>query len=445
MGTPEITKSGPKSCPPQGRHPAPAPRYHRVRKLVHLACFLVFVLLPFFNLMRFDIPRQRSYVAGYELQISEFGILFFAMMFLMFVIVVSSVVYGRIYCGYLCPQMIFSEASIATENWLRRKVNKHFIRLPAARRALMARGAFYAVVGAASVFLAFIFISYFVPPADLIRRLASFDLHTAGGISGAVVTLITFLDFTLLRQRFCTTVCPYGYLQGMLGDKNTLLVTYRDDKHDCIECKKCVRDCLMGIDIRKSPYQIECVHCGECIDSCADILGKLGKDGLIHYTWGETGSVVETETAWYRRLGLRDSKRVVVLLVTLFYLCGLYVALSMRRTVLVQLQPVRTQLYRVGTDGTIYNTFRIKLANRGSREASVALWLEGLPTATITLQPSPVVLKAGENLEREFEVAARLTAGSGEVNRFRIVASTGEKDPEVFEETFLMPQEKKSQ
>ncbi|MGJ5816295.1 4Fe-4S dicluster domain-containing protein [Paludibaculum fermentans] len=445
MATPETSSRPTKSCGHNTNPPPPRPHYHRVRKLVHLTCFLIFVLLPFFNVMRFDIPRQRFYFAGYELLISEFGIIFFALMFLMFVIVVSSVVYGRIYCGYMCPQMIFSEASLETESWIKRKVTKYLIKWPAARRNLLARGLFYAAVGLASVFLSFIFISYFVTPSDLIRRLASLDMHTAGGISGAVVTLITFLDFTLLRQRFCTTVCPYGYLQGMLGDGNTLLVTYRDENQECIECKKCVRDCLMGIDIRKSPYQIECVHCGECIDSCADILGKLGKPGLIHYTWGETGNVVENETAWYRKLGIRDSKRVVVLLVTLFYLSGLYVALSMRRTILVQLQPVRTSMFRLGSDGTVYNTFRVKLSNRGSSDASVAFWLEGLPSGALTLQPSPVPLKAGETIDRQFEVAVRPFAGANEVNRFRILASTGEKDPEVFEETFLMPQEKKSQ
>ena len=112
---------------------------------------------------------------------------------------------------------------------------------------------------------------------------------------------MTFLDFTLVRQRFCTTVCPYGYLQGMLGDGNTLLVHYRDETHDCIECKKCVRVCPMGIDIRKSPFQIECIHCAECIDACDEILARLKKPGLIHYTWGEKGELLADTTPrpWY--------------------------------------------------------------------------------------------------------------------------------------------------
>jgi cytochrome c oxidase accessory protein FixG len=448
MAVPESEVQGCAGC--GDRAPAPPPpdrlNYHNIRKLIHLLCFLVFLALPFSNVMRFDIPRQRFYFFGVQLWISEFGIIFFAMMFLMFVIVASSVVYGRVYCGYMCPQMIFSEASVAVENWLARKVNKHFIKWPAPRRKLISRLAWLAIIGVASVFLAFIFISYFVEPRDLLGRLLSLDIRTAGGISGAVVTLITFLDFTLLRQRFCTTVCPYGYLQGMLGDGNTLLVTYRDDQHACIECKKCVRVCQMGIDIRKSPYQMECVHCGECIDACGGVMNRLGKDTLIHYTWGETGAVVEQETTWYRKLGIRDAKRVVVLLVTLFYLIGLTLALSMRRTVLVQLTPIRAKLYRVDEAGVIYNTFRVRLANRGSQPATVTLSLDGLPTARLTPAPASVLLQSGETTEREVEVSTTRFAGAQDVNHFRIVASaTGESKPEVFEETFLMPPEGKAQ
>ena len=90
--------------------------WHKLRKRIHLLCFLVFLALPFLNVVRFDIPQQRFYFAGYELWINEFAIIFFAMMFLMFLVVASSVFYGRVYCGYLCPQMIFSEASVASRD-----------------------------------------------------------------------------------------------------------------------------------------------------------------------------------------------------------------------------------------------------------------------------------------------------------------------------------------
>jgi cytochrome c oxidase accessory protein FixG len=428
------------------RKPAlpPPPTYHRTRKAIHAACFVIFVLLPFSNILRFDIPKQRFHFLGQELWISEFGILFFSLMFLMFLIVVAAVLYGRIYCGYLCPQMIFSEASIAVENQLRRLVNRTFRTSSPSVRHALARASFYVVLGAASVFLAFVFISYFVEPRDLLQRLLSFDLHTAAGVSGAIVTLITFLDFTLVRQRFCTTVCPYGYLQGMLTDGNTLLVQYRDEKQACIECKKCVRICHMGIDIRTSPYQMECVHCGECVDACVDVLGRLGQEGLIHYAWGEAGPLLKDRSEpWYRRIGLRDAKRVVVMLVLLFYASGLFVALSMRHAVLVRLTPERTTLYRLGGDGRVYNGFRLNVANRSSKAASVAISSEGLPGAEISLKQNPLHLEPGAQIQEVFEIAVTPFRDQQEVNRFRIRArAEPEGTEDVIDLTFLMPMER---
>lgn len=427
----------------------PQTTYHRYRRLIQLGCFLIFVALPFFNVMRFDIPRERFYFAGYELWINEFGILFFTLLFLLYVIAAASMLYGRIYCGYFCPQMIFSEASLAVEDKIKRTVNKRFIKLPAAKRQWISRALFYAVLAAASVFLAFVFISYFVEPRDLAGRLFSFDIQTAGGICGAATTLLTFLDFAFVRQGFCKTICPYGYLQGMLGDNETLVVQYRDGdgkaaKKDCIECKKCVRICHMGIDIRKSPYQMECIHCGECIDACTDVLGRLGKESLIHYAWGERGELLtDQRTPLLRRLGLRDGKRIVVLLLLLFYASGLFAVLSMRDNVLVKIAPVRTELYRIDAAGQIHNTFRLTVANRQSKDAELTLSLKGLPDARI--EPAqPLQLKAGEELQTQFEIVVppgKLPQG---VNHFEIISQAAPiAETTTTRMTFITPTEKK--
>jgi len=406
--------------------------WHHLRKRVHLACFVLFLVLPFLNVIRFDIPRQRFYCFGQELWINEFGIVFFSLMFLMFLVVASSVFYGRVYCGYLCPQMIFSEASVSVETWIRRKVTKRF-----GRREWLARALWLAVLGAASVVLAFVFISYFVEPRDLVRRLLAFDVKTAGGISGAAVTLLTFLDFTLVRQRFCTTVCPYGYLQGMLSDDHTLLVHYRDDGHDCIECKKCVRICPMGIDIRHSPFQIECIHCAECIDACVEVLAKLKKPGLIHYTWGEKGAVAsQRRQPW-------DGKRVVVVLVLLFYASGLFTALAMRRAVLVRIAPERATLYRL-EGGRVYNRFRYTIANRGGKPAAVVFSIQQLNGATLAMEHNPVAVKPGESALGTFDISAPAGSRTDLVSHFTIVTSTvPDQVTDTIPMTFLAPVEGK--
>ena len=413
--------------------------YHRFRKAIHAVCVLIFVALPFANLIRADIPHQRFYFFGYELWISEFAIIFFSLMFLMFVVAAMAMFYGRVYCGYLCPQMIFSEASLALESKLTRTINK-YVRWNARWRKLLSKSIFYAIAAAASVVLAFVFISYFVEPRDLLHRLLAFDIKTTGGIAGATTTLLTLLDFLFLRQRFCTTVCPYGYLQGMLGDGDTLIVQYRDEGRECIECKKCVRVCHMGIDIRTSPYQIECIHCGECIDACADVLGRLGKQGLISYVWGEQGEQLGTGSkTWYQKLGIRNAKRVVVLLIILFYAAGLFTALSMRRTVLVRIAPDRTTMYHLGADGTVYNRFRIEVANRGQRQAIAQFSIEDLPGTKFVDFENAVLVDAGQTIEREVDIGAPPgTPLAPGVNHFRILSRVGNERDSV-EETFITP------
>ena len=415
--------------------------WHRVRRIIHVLCFLIFVALPFFNVMRFDIPRQRFYIFGNELWINEFAIIFFSLLFLMFVIAAISIMYGRVYCGYLCPQMIFSEASINLEERVKTFVSKYFAKRSMAVRAWIQRIAVYAVLGVGSVFLAFVFISYFVEPRDLLGRLLSLDIVTAGGFAGAVVTLITFADFAFLRQTFCTTVCPYGYLQGILGDDHTLVVQYRDPEEICVECKKCIRVCHMGIDIRKSPYQIECIHCGECVDACKLIMGKFGKDTLIHYAWGEKGELLgDKKMKWYQRIGVRDVKRLAVFAIILIYGTSLAVALSLRHSVLVQIAPNRATLYRIGDDNRVYNTFRMTLANRGKQEATVKLSIDGLPDARFALDAPEFKLASGEELKREFEISVPKSDAGIEVNHFRIKAvAAPDSTEDVFEETFIMP------
>ncbi|MBI4903727.1 MAG: 4Fe-4S binding protein [Acidobacteria bacterium] len=429
--------------------PVPPPRlYHAFRKRIHLICFLVFVGLPFFDVMRFDIPKQRFYFAGQEIWINEFAIIFFALMFLLFVIAGASMLYGRVYCSYFCPQMIFSELSLALEERWQKWINKHFIQWPAGRRKAAARVGFYATLAGVSVFLAFVFISYFVEPRDLIRRLMQFDIVTAGGIAGAVTTIFTFLDFAFVRLRFCKMICPYGYLQGMFSDKQTLLVVYRDGtakEKACIECKKCVRVCHMGIDIRKSPFQIECIHCGECVEACDDVLARLKKPGLIHYTWGEQGELLgstmgDNPRPWWYRMGLRDAKRAVVVFVLLFYASGLTVALSMRQTVSVRIQPDRTVLYATNEAGEITNAFRLNLANRGGQDSEIRIDAEGLQGARLVIPAEALRIEGGESRQIVFHVAVTKGVLPPGVNHFRFRATWSPKGTEqVYPMTFITP------
>jgi polyferredoxin len=223
----------------------------------------------------------------------------------------------------------------------------------------------------------------------------------------------------------------------MLGDGNTLLVHYRDETHECIECKKCVRVCPMGIDIRKSPFQIECVHCAECIDACDEILARLKKPGLIHYAWGEKGPL----TAGHRQPW--DAKRVIVLLVLAGYASGLFVAMGMRRSVLVQVSPIRATLYKLDADGRISNRFRYSLSNRSPRPAAVIFSIQQLPGATLALAPNPIPVQPGATVQGEFEISSPGGSRRDPVSHFTIVSSTvPDQVTDSIPMTFLGPEGK---
>lgn len=410
------------ALPPKGRAHRP------LRKRIHLGFLLVFLALPGSNLMRFDLPRQRFYFGGAELAISEFSILFFALMFLMVLLVASAIVYGRIYCSYACPQMIFSEWSLALERWTAKRFSPW-----------AGKGVFYLILAAGSVLLAFAFTSYFVAPGDLLSRLLRADLVTVGGITGASVTLLAFLDLAFLRLKFCTTVCPYGYLQGIVQDRRTLLVAFQDPAGACIDCDKCVRVCAMGIDIRKGPYQIECVHCGDCVDACADVLRKVGHEGVIQYAWGG-GEAATVREPWFRRIGLRDAKRVVILMVMAGYLAALGLALSLHRPVLVRITPDRSTMFQLLPGGRVANRIRLDLANRSSRPVAVRVWVEGLPGARLDLAANPLALAPGESLERTFDLSAAPWPGARELNPIKVLAQSSDRSsPMVSEMMFIMP------
>jgi cytochrome c oxidase accessory protein FixG len=349
-------------------------------------------------------------------------------------------IYGRFYCGYFCPQMIFSEAATWLEKRTTRFVNRKLSSLSEAGRKVVARAVFYLVLLPASVFVTFVFVSFFVPPADLFQRLLSFDIRTAGGIVGASVTLLTFFDFAFLRQRFCTVICPYGYLQNMLADRHTLLVHFHDPNKHCINCAKCVRACPMGIDIRRGAHQLECTHCAECVDACSAILGKLGRPTMVQYAWGELDEKSGESHKWYRRIGLRDGKRFAILALLMIYATGLSIAIGMRKPVLVRIMPNRITLYTVAPDGSIHNHFRILASNRGHADARLSLSLTGLASASIVGVDQTIALKPGETLQREFDVASPPAALAPGINRMQIVAAvSSEGKAQTFDENFFAP------
>jgi polyferredoxin len=231
----------------------------------------------------------------------------------------------------------------------------------------------------------------------------------------------------------------------MLADRHTLLVHFHDPNRQCINCAKCVRACPMGIDIRRGSHQLECTHCAECVDECSAILGKLGRPSLVQYAWGELDENSEAERKWYRRIGLRDGKRLAILALLVIYATGLSIAIGMRQPVLVRIMPNRITLYDVAPDGAIHNHFRILASNRSRTNAKLSLSLAGLPSASIAGIGQGVTLAPGETLQREFDIVSPRPGLAPGINRVQITASlTPKQQTATFDETFFAPEKPSS-
>ncbi|HEX6899249.1 MAG TPA: 4Fe-4S dicluster domain-containing protein [Thermoanaerobaculia bacterium] len=358
------------------------------RRTVQLACLAVFVLLPLFDLFRFDFAAGRLHLFGAEIWLDEWTILWLALMFGMWLIGTLSLVFGRVYCAYACPQTVFTELAHDFDD-LGRRLARRFdpkVRPRVVRAVSLALTALLSV--AATVF----FMAWFAPLPEVVSRLLHLDFGLWVGLVGAVTTLIVFLDLAIVREGFCRTACPYGLLQGVIEDGRSLHVRF-DEAGGCIHCEACVKACPMGIDIRDGSFQIECTRCGSCIDACDTILARLKRPGLLRF---------EMPGFSFRNL---DVKRVLVLAATLAFAVVLGVAVATREMVAIRLSPVYSDTAGIQRD-VAESRFLLRVANRGREPVVLGIHPEGLPASARIEGLEDTTIPAGR--ERRLDVTVRV-------------------------------------
>ncbi|MHB8845107.1 MAG: 4Fe-4S dicluster domain-containing protein, partial [Nitrospirota bacterium] len=235
--------------------------YHRSRRAVGTVLLFILVLLPFLrvngeSVLRFDIPSLRLHFFGTAIWMENFFLVLVAVLALTFLALFLTVMFGRIWCGWLCPQTVLVDCTGFMDSTRAGGAASRFIAhlMAAIVSALIAAG----------------LVGYFVSPYDAGALLAKggSPANIAGG-SWAALAIVIFLDLVVLRRRFCATICPYAKLQGVLFDDRTLIVAFDAVRErECMHCDACVRACPVGIDIRDG-LQSACIHCAECIDACS--------------------------------------------------------------------------------------------------------------------------------------------------------------------------------
>lgn len=373
----------------------PKGRFYNIRTLVSWGFFALFFALPFIQLngrplFLFNIPEAKFIIFGKIFWPQDFFIFGLTMVIFIVFIVLFTAAFGRLFCGWVCPQTIFMEM-------LFRKV-EYFIEGDAAKQRLLKNAPWTAekirkkaikhiVFYLLSFVIANFFLAYIIG-IDELKKIISEP------ISENFVSLLALLVFSgvfyavyaSFREQICTVICPYGRLQGVLLDRNSMIVAY-DYKRgepralyrkkqpatlstgDCIDCFQCVKVCPTGIDIRNGT-QMECVGCTACIDACDKMMVATGRPkGLIRYA-SETG-IQEGEK-------LRYTGRMKFYTLLLIVLSALLTLLLISRKD-IDGTIVRTKglIYQERGTDSLTNLFNIKVINKTIRNMQVTLQLEG--------------------------------------------------------------------
>lgn len=364
----------------------------------------------------FDLPNRQFHIFATTFFPHDFMLLAWLLIILAFVLFFVTNFAGRVWCGYTCPQFVWTWLYIWVEDRTegspnhRKKLNKQ----PLSAEKMLRKGSKHLIWLLIALATSIAFIGYFSPIRDLLPRIVSLDLGPWEMFWLGFFTLFTYLFAGWMREQVCIYMCPYARFQAVMFDRDTLIVSYdtargeprgarkkTDDPKEkglgsCIDCELCVQVCPVGIDIRNG-LQYECVTCAACIDACDQVMDKMGYPrGLIRYT-------TEEELAG-RKTRIIRPRLVGYLVVLLAMILAFGYALSSRIPVELEVLRDRNQLLRVTADGQIENSYLIRIANMDQREHTYVITLQGLDG--VELQgPGVYTLSGGEI--RQFPVQVR--------------------------------------
>jgi cytochrome c oxidase accessory protein FixG len=365
--------------------------------------FLSFLILaPFIQVndhpfMRLDIVNRQFYLFGSLIVSQDTYLLAIIMAVTVVSIVLFTVAFGRLFCGWACPQTLFMELVFRPVEYLFDSNYRKGKRKPANKvRTIAKHITFFAV----SVFFTNVFLMWFIGPegvGELISSPVKQNLSGFGimmGISGFYYWIYAFF-----REQVCTMICPYGRMQGVLLDSKSITVIYdykrgepRGAKSagDCIDCKQCLSVCPTGIDIRNGT-QLECVNCTACIDECNIVMKKIGKPrNLIRYD-----SVTGVENGIRSILNSRTIAYTIVLFALFVFLAFTVAA---RKPLDVTLLRMSGTLYQQVDEQTISNMYSLKMVNKTNDEKDIDIRLIS-PEGHVQIAGKKAILQANANFE----------------------------------------------
>lgn len=395
----------------------PSGKLYQYRKLVSYGFLALLFAGPFLKIndlpvLLLNLPERKFIILGMIFWPQDFFILLLGFMALVVFIILFTVVYGRVFCGWVCPQTIFLEMVFRRiEYWIEgdHTRQKALDRAPWTREKIWKKSAKHTIFLLLSFVFANTFLAYIIGVEGLQAFLTDSPLQHPGSLSSLLIfTGIFYWVFARFREQVCTIVCPYGRLQGVMMDKKTTVIAYdyvrgepREKLHknqerlagDCIDCHQCVQVCPTGIDIRNGT-QLECINCTACIDACNSIMDLVGKpQGLIRYASEE--NIAENKPS--RFTGRMKCYTAVLLLL----LGGCGALLATRSNVETTILRTPGMLYQKKGPDHISNLYNISVINKTTRAMPITLKLLE-PQGQIRLVKNNLVLPGQGKAEGVF-------------------------------------------
>ena len=387
-------------------------RFSRLRVISLLALLGIYYVTPLLQwdgrqAILFDLPGRKFYLFGLTLWPQDFiylaALLILAGLSLFF----FTALLGRVWCGYACPQTVWTEAYL----WMERKIEGNhnqrmkLDRAPNSAAKIRVKALKHTVWIAFSLWTGFTFVAYFTPIDELAAELVNFSLGPWETFWILFYSFATYGNAGFMREQVCKYMCPYARFQSAMFDSDTLIVAYHPERGeprgsrrrgvdpaevglgDCIDCRVCVQVCPTGIDIREG-LQYECIACSLCIDGCDEIMDKMNYPrGLIRYT-------TENSARGKPQRILRP--RILVYATILLVLCGLLVAhISQRVALDLDVIRDRNTLYRETRDGLIENVYMLKILNMDNNAHEYKLRAEGIDGLKLVVDEPKISVPGG--------------------------------------------------
>lgn len=416
----------------------PKGQFYNWRKIVSYVLLIVLFGLPFIKVngepfVMFNIPETKFIIFGVYFAPQDFHLFVIAMITAVVFITLFTAIFGRLFCGWVCPQTIFMEMVFRRiEYWIEGDANaqKRLNKAPWTSDKVVKKAAKHAVFIVISILIAHTFLSYIIG-VDQVWQIVTEPIseHLSGFIAMVIFTIVFYGVFSVMREQVCTSICPYGRLQGVLLDQNSLAVSYdfvrgeprgkikklrkppkKEKKSDCdscencksgnnpcpseqiaqdllkmetqqlgdcIDCRLCVQVCPTGIDIRNGT-QLECVNCTACMDACDEVMLKVKRPtGLVRID-SYNGITKGQNTIWTKRVMAYSA----VLLVLVVFQSFLFITRSEVETLFLRTPGM---LFQEREDGYISNLYNYQLINKTSNEYPITFKIDNIEEAELEL------------------------------------------------------------